>query len=553
MTITTHRWSTSSVPLAVTSERKPQPKPFAKRASEANRPSLDVLPHTSKSASIVQTTTKTEHKAEPRLIPNIKLKVEQKVDQEVVRKIEIEEAPASAALDVKEKDGDKTEKPVKRVSQYTREHFKPLPTQNVPVQKHSKNYPPVPPTGRASLKKRAYSVSDLKAIHKKFEQAELSEKPLPLLRSPPKEITQRTVEMPTPVKAVPEFIQTHVSNLQIVSPIPRKLSPEPFALSAEQPIRTYPAPISVSIPAHGPEFDSSTVPVPAPAPALSTSSGQEQRNWRVRKELPFKLDMSQFNNPQINARQQRNSHQEPEAGVVEREVQDNTKYHDTTQYDECIAISRRRASMPVPESYLRETVNRSPAGSDDSELLDTPKEGKKVSFSPTITTFRLDPVEEYEDANQDYFGSASKRSKLLDNPYGDLDQVSMPPLPPPIETKQSTSRHQRTMSAPYDNAPEHPSDPRDTSAFWKAFSSEMTNVPHIYNPTDRDSRASMLPQPDRPDNYYNDSNRNQRCPPSWVKSSLEGGRPEPSVPAASSWRQSSIWDNLFGRKNNDKL
>ncbi|KAJ2961008.1 hypothetical protein NQZ79_g3743 [Umbelopsis isabellina] len=184
-------------------------------------------------------------------------------------------------------------------------------------------------------------------------------------------------------------------------------------------------------------------------------------------------------------------------------------------------------------------MNRSPTGSDDSSLLDTPKEGKKVSFSPTITTFRLDPEDEYDESNQDYF--KTKGSSRKEGAYSDIDAISE--LPPPMEPLHQYNHQQAAMpSGGYSFADEK----RDTSAFWKAFSSEMTNVSHMYS--ERDSRGSMLPPPDHPDNYYSHDQK-QKSSPSWVKKSLEGGRPEPVPAAPSMWRNSGIWDNLFGRKS----
>jgi hypothetical protein len=186
------------------------------------------------------------------------------------------------------------------------------------------------------------------------------------------------------------------------------------------------------------------------------------------------------------------------------------------------------------------SMNRSPTGSDDSSLLDTPKEGKKVSFSPTITTFCLDPEEEYDDSNQDYF--KTKGSSRKAGVYSDIEAISE--LPPPMEPLHQYNRQQTSISTEdYSFTDEK----RDTSAFWKAFSSEMTNVSHMYS--ERESGGSMLPPPDHPDNYYSNSKK-QKSQPSWVKKSLEGGRPEPTPAAPSLWRSSGIWDNLFGRKNN---
>jgi hypothetical protein len=640
MNITTYRWSASST----ATEHKSSSPLSGKAASELHRPSPKVLPQVTQSASVLTTSRKAEQqipksdrqtstnseidRPSPTVLPQTSkstsivprfIKNDYKVDSTHVSK------PLDTKSAVKPKAVTRTDSPVQALTQHTREQVKRITTEPASVFKKELDKSKAS-SGRNSLKKRAYSVSDLKAIHKKFEQAqqenslallkvaptdasikrsqpfERIEKPVSIPKVTPVEMAPKSVapiemtkrhsssqmdienriatkklppiglfnkqitsptmaekdvlskqhekagryeklfasntddraesfagklEMPVPSRATAEVAQTGISNLQIVSPTPRKLSPEPILFHNQQ---------------------SEDVATPTLAPSKNSSS-RTDGNWRVRKQLPFKLDMDSYNKHQHKAHVEEQPSYDPEAGLSQIELPEVIPFVATAQYDECIANSRRRASMPIPDAYLRGTMNRSPAESDDSSTLDTPKESKKVSFSPTITTFRLDPVDESEDANHDYFGSIGKNSMLSDEEY-EFEQSPISQLPPPLESNPSYSRHQRTASAPQSDF--GTDDKRDTSAFWKAFSSEMTNAPYIYGSSGRDGRISMLPPPDRPENHY-DSNATQRSPPAWVKNSLEGGRPEPSLPAPSPWRQSGIWENLFGRKNGEKM
>lgn len=642
MNITTYRWSAS----APGTEHKSASPLSGKAAFEVYRPSPKVLPQVTQSASVLTTSRRAEQQSaksdqetatnsdtfrpSPTVLPQTSkstsvvprlIKDDEKVESLPVIK------PLATKSEVKPKTVIRTDLPVKAPIQHTREQVKRIITEPVSVSKQGLEDRSKASNGRNSLKKRAYSVSDLKAIHKKFEQAQ-QDNSLTLLKVAPKdasvkkslpferiekavsvpkvtspEVAPKSVvplemakrysssqmdtenriatkklppigmfnkspvspimdmkdtapkqhkeakqyeklydsnvddcaesfvgklEMPVPSRATAEFAQTGISNLQIVSPTPRKLSPEPILFHNEQ---------------------SEEVADPAPTPSKSSGS-RTDGNWRVRKQLPFKLDMDSYNKHQHRAVDVEDQPSyDPEIGLSERQLPEVIPFVATAQYDECIANSRRRASMPIPDAYLRGAMNRSPAGSDDSSTLDTPKESKKVSFSPTITTFRLDPVEELEDGNHDYFGSIGSNSIMSNDEY-EFEQSPISQLPPPLESNPSYSRHQRTASAPQSDF--GTDDKRDTSAFWKAFSSEMTNAPYIYGSSGRDGRISMLPQPDRPENYY-DSDSSQRKPPAWVKNSLEGGRPEPSLPAPSPWRQSGIWENLFGRKNGEKM
>ncbi|KAG2181650.1 hypothetical protein INT44_008465 [Umbelopsis vinacea] len=690
MNITTYRWSASS---AATENKSSSPL-SGKAASELHRPSPKVLPQVSQSTSALITTRKTEQKTAksgqeesriseisrppPKVLPQVsqsasvlmtsrkteqqdtKMGQEKSIDSEIGRpsptvlpqtskstsvvprvvkndnKVDLSPVsrPLGTKAEVRPKAVSRTDSPAKAPIQHTREQVKRIPTEPTRVFKQELDKSKASSNGRNSLKKRAYSVSDLKAIHKKFEQAQQENShtlmkvaptiasvrksqpfepiPVSIPKVTPVEVAPKSVapiefpkrnsslqmdtvnriaakklppvglfnkpvtspikaekdvlfkrheeperhetpvtpntddrvesfvgklEMPVPSGVTAEFAQTGISNLQIVSPTPRKLSPEPILFHNEQ---------------------SEDVTHSAPAPSKNSSSHKDE-NWRVRKQLPFKLDMDSYNKHQHKAHVEEQPSYIPEDGLSDRELPEVIPFVATAQYDECIANSRRRASMPIPDAYLRATMNRSPSGSDDSSTLDTPKESKKVSFSPTITTFRLDPVDESEDANYDYFGSVGKNSILSEEEY-DFQQSPISQLPPPLESNPSYSRHQRTASAPqsdygtsdYGTSDFGTDDKRDTSAFWKAFSSEMTNAPNIYRSSGRDDRISMLPPPDSPENYYG-SNASQRKPPAWVKNSLEGGRPEPSLPAPSPWRQSGLWENLFGRKNGEKM
>lgn len=638
MNITTYRWSAS----ATGTEHKSASPLSGKAVSEVHRPSPKVLPQITQSAGVLTTSRRAEQQSaksdqeklanfdtfrpSPNVLPQTSkstsvvprlIKDDEKVESFPVVK------PLATKSELKPKAVVRTDSPAKVPIQHTREKVERITTEPLSVSKQDLNDRSKASSGRNSLKKRAYSVSDLKAIHKKFEQAQ-QDNSLNLLKVTPKNasvkkslpfervdravsITSVTsseeapkmvappemtksysfsqmdtenciatkklppigvlnkssvtpildkkdtvfkqhkedkqyeelydtnvddcaenfvgkLEMPMPCRATAEFAQAGISNLQIVSPTPRKVSPEPIVFHNEQSE-------DVAVPAQG-------------------SSSRTDGNWRVRKQLPFKLDMNSYTKHQHRAANVEDQPSyEPETGISERQLPEVIPFVATTQYDECIANSRRRASMPIPDAYLRGAMNRSPAGSDDSSTLDTPKESKKVSFSPTITTFRLDPVEELEDVNHDYFGSIGSNSIISNDEY-EFEQSPISHLPPPLESNTSYSRHQRTASAPQSDF--GTDDKRDTSAFWKAFSSEMTNAPYIYGSSGRDGRISMLPQPDRPENYYG-SNASQRKPPAWVKNSLEGGRPEPSLPAPSPWRQSGLWENLFGRKNGEKM
>ncbi|KAH8551146.1 hypothetical protein BGW37DRAFT_494983 [Umbelopsis sp. PMI_123] len=641
LNITTYRWNTS--PAA--QEFKLQSPLSGKASSERQRPLPKPLPQTTQSASVLSKTKIIHQQSEkldlnmpassensrpsPTLLPEAS-KSTSVLPRFIKDDYKVESPSADKLLNITSKaklNEMKDAEPVIKTSiQKTREQFKRITSESSNMFKSELNDTSEKSSNRGSLKKRAYSVSDLKAIHKKFEevqqehsvsllkvapkdavtrkahQFERIEKPVAVSKAaleelPPKSIdplepakrnqswqmemenriatkklppiglfdkpvtssitaekdaplkqpehielhdknilsnkADRTdsfvnnVKMPMPRRAAIESAQSDVSNLQIVSPTPRKLSPEPILFHSE-----------------------SSQEVETPVAASSKlSSKHTDGNWRVRKELPFKLDMEQYGKSQSKAHVEDKPHCDRETGFSEKELPESIPYVATAQYDECIANSRRRASMPIQDSYLRDTMNRSPTGSDDSYTLDTPKENKKVSFSPTITTFPLDPVEEFEDTNYDYYASIGKSSKVSDDHY-QLDQLPISELPPPLEPNPSYSRHQRTASAPQSDFTVD--DNKDTSAFWKAFSSEMTTAPYIYGSSGRDGRVSMLPQPDRPENYYG-SNIAQRKAPAWVKDSLEGGKPEPSLPAPSPWRQSGLWENLFGRKNSEKI